>query len=1282
LNTGFGAFDGKLDDFWVVGEALTSAQITALMNRTLKLDASATTLPLPSTPGIPVGLLASGVSRTRIDVSWQDVEGETGYELYRSNGTNGNYLLFATLPANTVSYSDSGLFANTINYYKVRAINAGGASGYSNEDSARTTNSSPVITSIGAQYMRFGTVLEVNVVSTDEDGESLTVLLSNAPGFASYTSTGNGSGTIRFSNPSGTGFYGGITVTVTDPQGGSSMVVFDLTVNDNYVPVLSGLGNVTVNEQQTTSFTISATDENTEDVLSWSFTGLPSFASSVVNGNSVTVSLSPGYADNGPYEITVRADDGRSGVATGTFTILVNDVNPNKKTYINFTDGTFTSPSPWNNTNKPTPSLNDNFANLLDETGANSGIGLQITSPWQNLGNAVNTFGVNTGNNSGVYPDNVIRTCYFTTTVAQTIRIYGLNPLYKYNFTFFGSRGNVNDNRTTVYSIGGTSVSLNGANNSQNTVSINHQQPGVDGTLVLTLQAGSGSSFGYLNAMVIESLYDDGSVPARARNLRGTALSNSVRLDWVDAAYNEASYQVYRSTSRTGGYTLQNAPGSPANSTSYTDASVIGGTTYYYYVVGVNGVGSSLPSDTATVTLANVSPLLSSISDVQMRSGQTVLVDVTAADTPGDVVTLTVSGLPSFATFTTTGNGTGRITLSPVNVTGTFTGITVTATDNRGASSSVQFNIAVAEQGITTYRVNFNQVLPVGSPWNSFNSVPSAGATITGLRDEVGVSSGISVTLVDGWDGANDVGASTGNNSGVYPDDVMRTAYFTAATTAKRIRITGLTVSAAAKYNLIFFASRGGVGDNRNTTYSYNGQSVTLNAASNTANTVQLQGVVPNAGGVIEFTATRSSGSSFGYINALVIQSYEDDGLPLAPTNLSVSPRTASSIELRWTDRSNNETGFEVYRSLSPNSGYSLLHTTGANATSYVDGGLSSGTIYYYRVRAKAAGEVYSGYSNVAGSSTLQYSVFVNFNQTDPAASPWNNTNEGPIEGDSYALKNDLGNPTGINMRVEGSAFNGVNPFGMNTGNNSGVVPDNVMRSTWWLDANTTAMLRIEGLNITSQYNFVFFASRDGGGSSPDRTTVYTVNGKSASLNAVNNTSTTATVTNVVPDANGSVLIEIRAGGFSPYAYIGGMIIQSFQPGQSSTGGGGVNVRRATPVTTLPAGSGSPASVEQQRTTVSEVSASWKAQVYPNPFTTSAPVLELTLGKAMERVVVTVVDLSGRQVLRQELRSVPAGRSQQRLQIEPNQLGAGIYLVRIEGSEGNGVKTLRLVKAN
>ena len=72
---------------------------------------------------------------------------------------------------------------------------------------------------------------------------------------------------------------------------------------------------------------------------------------------------------------------------------------------------------------------------------------------------------------------------------------------------------------------------------------------------------------------------------------------------------------------------------------------------------------------------------------------------------------------------------------------------------------------------------------------------------------------------------------------------------------------------------------------------------------------------------------------------------------------------------MSWTDNSNNETGFRIEGSFSPDSGFTEIATVGAGITSYTLGAAVSSPsgFNYYRVRA------YNGAGNSAYSNTASY---------------------------------------------------------------------------------------------------------------------------------------------------------------------------------------------------------------------------------------------------------------------------------------------------------------------
>lgn len=90
-------------------------------------------------PVAPSNLVADAVSSSQIDLSWQDnSDNEAGFKIERKTGSAGTYSQIDTVAADVTSYSDLTVSPNTTYFYRVRAFNSAGNSGYSNEDSATT----------------------------------------------------------------------------------------------------------------------------------------------------------------------------------------------------------------------------------------------------------------------------------------------------------------------------------------------------------------------------------------------------------------------------------------------------------------------------------------------------------------------------------------------------------------------------------------------------------------------------------------------------------------------------------------------------------------------------------------------------------------------------------------------------------------------------------------------------------------------------------------------------------------------------------------------------------------------------------------------------------------------------------------------------------------------------------------------------------------------------------------------------------------------------------------
>lgn len=1270
FNTATGWFNGWIDNFNIFPAAFTAAQVNNNMNGTPIPQSFATTNVLPDAPAVPSGLTATGASTSVVNLAWTDASSnETGFEVYRSNNGNAAYFLLATVPANTQAFADTGLFANSVYYYKVKALGEGGNSAFSNEDSAKSGNNTPSLVTIANQNMHHGSTLSVNVKATDVDGEYLTLSVTNLPAFATFQQTANGEGTISF-NPNGTqGIFNGIQVNVADENNGSASTSFNLSVNDNYSPVVGAVGNYTLSEGDSVEISLSATDQNVSDELTWSASNLVSSYTLTPGANgSATLKLKPGFADAGTYVVELSVTDGNGGVGTRTFNLTVTDKDPNTRIYVR-AQASNVAGTPWNNLT----GLVTN--NLRDESNNVTNVGLNFQTSWW----ATFTDGATTGNNSGVYPDAVLRDYYYfgifggpeTVNVAVT----GLETGARYNLTFLGSSiwGGAANNGTTSFTVGSQTVSLNVQNNTQNTVSINDLTPDANGTIVFTLgKVGANTPAGFFNSLVITKLYSDGQAPAAPKSVDAkNEAGQGVKVSWNDVAFNETGYEVFRAATAEGTYAAVGTTGS--NTGSFIDNTVSGGNTYFYKVRAVNDDGFSDFSNIASVTATNRIPQLNSLGNVVLKNNETLAVNIVASDDAADVVTLTVTGLPSFATFQNTGNGTGVINIQPsAGSLGAYGGVQVTATDNSGATSSATFDIFVVEASVSSTYLNFTTSGNTpGKPWNNWVGLPFPGTVISNLKDDGDQNTGVTVTLTDGWQAVSSTGTRFRNGTELYPESVNRSAIFFNDANTHRITISGLNT--ARKYNFVFFNSHD-MGESVLTNYTINGSTVSLNGQYNVNKTVQLNGIVPAANGQVVINVTKGSGASYAMLSSLVIQSYTPGVVPvLAPSNLRITDAKRNSIALQWEDRADNETAYEVWRAAAGSNNYTLVQTLGANVTSFTNTGLTANLSYSYVVRAKN-GAVNSAYSNTASGYTYNSFIHINFNTTNyPAGAPWNNLNAQPQVGDVWnSFLNDQGIATNVGM-VETGLWDGLYAGGVTTGNNSGPVPDNVMVESYGLFAGNSSSVKITGLDLSKTYDFTFFASASG---VFDATGAYTINGKTSLLNANLNKTGTLTMFGIVPDENGEVMIDVTSFENSQFGLVGALIIKGYTPGSGNTPEA-PETAFTTTVATISTSSLLLGTQQPKEEVAELVEVKGNLDAYPNPFERYLVLTVPSNGK--ESVQVQLFDLNGKQVLAKRIDNLYAGANTVRLETGVVSQ-SGVYLLKVTYLNSGTQKTMKVVR--
>ena len=145
-------------------------------------------------PAAPRKLSATAVSSSEINLTWQDKsDNEESFEIERCTGSGcAGFVPLAQVGANVTSYSDLGLGPETSCSYRVRAVNSGGNSSYSNIDGATTDpGSSPSPPAVP-------TILDATAVSYRQIDLVLGDNSDNEDGFRIERCTGSGCGDVDF----------------------------------------------------------------------------------------------------------------------------------------------------------------------------------------------------------------------------------------------------------------------------------------------------------------------------------------------------------------------------------------------------------------------------------------------------------------------------------------------------------------------------------------------------------------------------------------------------------------------------------------------------------------------------------------------------------------------------------------------------------------------------------------------------------------------------------------------------------------------------------------------------------------------------------------------------------------------------------------------------------------------------------------------------------------------------------------------------------------------------
>jgi hypothetical protein len=408
----------------------------------------------------------------------------------------------------------------------------------------------------------------------------------------------------------------------------------------------------------------------------------------------------------------------------------------------------------------------------------------------------------------------------------------------------------------------------------------------------------------------IELVPSAAAAPAAPTNLTAKldSTGTAAALSFTENADNALTYEIQRGTSQNGPFTtITTVTAGAAGSTgTYTDATIQPGVSYFYQVRARNGFNGGTSSDPSNVA----GPVLIQVAGQNTTIGVNFGADRTANGAPLALAPTDTAGVVPIANWNNENGGTGSS-----NVLKDLNGNATTA----------------------------------GLKWQ-------ANGTWDALQEDAPDQfTGADHTLMAGY---------LDNNGGTAP--ATSAAFTSGNLNGNGVLFTGLPGKAydVYVYSLPSVVGRGG--GITVTGFAPSG-SQTITAATSTTfvqgtNYVKFSGISPANGDLLVTPDGVSFRDAIQGIELIPVAT--ETAAPGAPTGLTATA-SGNAVTLNWTDNSNNESGFVVLRSASPNGpfapigGASAASGTGGKVT-FVDANgndsihpkLQIGQTYYYEVES------------------------------------------------------------------------------------------------------------------------------------------------------------------------------------------------------------------------------------------------------------------------------------------------------------------------------------------
>jgi titin len=949
----------------------------------IKIDAALATPGVATPPLAPTTLVATPVSTTRIGLTWVDTaNNETGFYLQRKTGVSGIWVTIAILGQNVASYQDAtGLAAATSYFYRISSYNSGGQSANSNEANA-TTLSVATPTGLTATAVSSAQINLAWVDSSDNEANfrvlrrlssatTWTTVATLPANTASYQNTGLTAATTYVYAVAAVHANGNVatstSVTAVTP---SSVFVAPTnlvatTYNSNQVN-LTWTDNTGVETGYRIFKRVTSPTSTTLEVVT------------TIAANSTSYSVT-GLNQSTNYTFAVAAVDSAGALATSSTVTATTTANPMiaptgvtavtfSDTQINlaWTDTTTdetgfrvlrrpnngsSTPPPWTivtTTEADVTTYEDNgaasatsYAYAIASINAIGDYAISSTATARTLSTALSA---PSDLSAKAETDILVNLTWKDTTVAET----GYRVLRK----------------VTTSTAAAAVVATLDAN------ATSYADNGLVAATGYTYTVVAFDAAGKTAASSSVSVTTKAEVVIAPSGLTATPVnSNQVDLTWVDNSANEVNFRILRKLASASEFTV--VATLAANTTSYSVNDLNGSTSYTFVVSAIGGsksVSNSTPVTATTLANPMVAPTgvtAVTSSDTQINLAWTDMTtnetgfrvlrrpnDGSSTPAPWTIVTTTAADVTTYEDKGLTQNSGYAYAIASINAIGDYAiSSTATARTLSTALSAPSDLAAKAETDIlvnltwkdtTVAETGYRVLRKVTSSTAAAAIVATLDANATSYADSNGLvaATGYTYTVV-AFDAAGKTAASGSVNVTTKAEVVIAPSGLTATpVNSNQVDLTWVDNSA----NEVNFRILRKLASASQFTV----------VATLGANTTSYS--VKDLNGSTSYTFVVSAiGGSKSVSNSTPVTATTLANPMVAPNGVTAVTISDKQINLAWTDKSTDETGFRVLRRLTVGTSsefapWEIVTTTAADVTFYEDKGAASATRYTYAI--------------------------------------------------------------------------------------------------------------------------------------------------------------------------------------------------------------------------------------------------------------------------------------------------------------------------------------------